>query len=156
MQRRAVRPRVDQLDGRGTAVQLVGDAAPKPLVQVGPVDQHHAALTLGVAQPSLLAGPRSTGDEPQRVNPEGGESLIDQTARHHVLPHGRRRTDPGTPAYQVGLGPLEDGYVVTGPVQQRCCRTAGDRSTDNADSHAYFRPAETRWSLSASAGVLSS
>src|SRR5690349_176438 len=139
MQRRAVRPRVDQLDGRGTAVQPVGDAPPKPLVQMGPVDQHHAARELGVAQPSLLAGPRSTGDEAHGVDPEGGEGLIDQTARHHVLPHGHRRTDPGTPAYQVGLGPLEDGYVVTGPVQERRCRTAGDRSPDNADSHAYRR-----------------
>ncbi len=140
MHHRAVRPRFDQLDGRGTAVQLVRDAPPKPLVQMGPVDQREAQRWPDVAQPSLLAGPGSTGDEPQVVDSEGGEGLIDQAVRHHVLPHGRRRTDPGTPAYQVGLGPLEDGYVVAGPVQERCCRAAGDRSPDNADSHACRPP----------------
>ena len=42
MHRRAVRPRFDQLDDRGTAVPLVRDAPPKPLVQMGPVDQREA------------------------------------------------------------------------------------------------------------------
>jgi len=140
MHRRAVRPHFDQLDDRGTAVQLVRDAPPKPLVQMGPVEQHRAALELGVAQPSRLAGPGSTGDEPQVVDPEGGEGLIDQAARHHVLPHGRRRTDPGTPAHQVGPGPLEDDDVVAGPMQQHRCRASGDRSPDNADSHPCRPP----------------
>ena len=140
MHRRAVRPRFDQLDGRGTAVPLVRDAPPKPLVQMGPVDQREAQRWPDVAQPSLLAGPGSAGDEPQVVDPEGGEGLIDQAVRHHVLPHGRRRTDPGTPAHQVGFGPLEDDYVVAGPMQERCSRAAGDRSPDNADSHACRPP----------------
>ena len=140
MHRRAVRPHFDQLDDRGTAVQLVRDAPPKPLVQMGPVEQHRAALELGVAQPSRLAGPGSTGDEPQVVDPEGGEGLTDQTARHHVLPNGRRRTDPGTPAHQVGPRPLEDDYVMADPMQQRRRRASGDRSPDNADSHACRPP----------------
>ena len=140
LQRRAVRPRVDQLDDRGAAVQLAGDAPTKPLVQMSPVDQPHTGAGTDVAQPSLLAGPGSTSDEPKVVDSEGGESLIDQTVRHHVLPHGRRRTDPGTPAHQAGLGPLEDGDVVSGPMQQRRCHAAGDRSPDNADSHAYRPP----------------
>jgi hypothetical protein len=104
---------------------------------MGPVEQREAHLD--VAQPSLLAGPRSTGDEPEVVRSASGEGRIDQTVRHHVLPHGRRRSDPGTPAHEVGLGPLEDDYVVAGPMQERRCRTSGDRSPDNADPHA-FRP----------------
>ena len=31
---------------------------------------------------------------------------------------------------------FEDGYVVAGPMQERRCRASGDRSPDNADSHA--------------------
>jgi hypothetical protein len=138
MQRRAVRARFDQLDGRGTAVQLVRDAPPKALAQMGPVEPRPAEMD--VAQPSLLPGPGSTGDIPDVVGPDGREGPIDQTARQHVLPHGRRRTDPRTPAHQVGLGPLEDGYVVAGPVQERRCRASGDRSPDNADSHAAPLP----------------
>ena len=135
MQRRAVGHCFDQLDGRGTAVQLVRDAPPKALVEMGPVEGCEGDME--VTQPSLLPGPGSTGDEPEVVGPAGGEGPIDQTARHHVLPHRRRRTDPGTPAHQIGLGPLEDGYVVARPMQQRRCRASGDRSPDNADSHAY-------------------
>ena len=60
--------------------------------------------------------------------------------RHHFLPRGRRHKDPGTPAHQAGLGPLEDGYIVAGPVQERRRRAPGDRSTDNADSHARRPP----------------
>ena len=136
MQRRAVMPRFDQLDGRGTAVQLVRDAPPQALVEMSPVEQHQAALAPDVAQPARLGGPGSTGDEPPVVGPAGGEGLIDQAVRHHVLPHGRRRGDPGTPAHQAGPGPLEDDDVVAGPVQQRRSRASGDRSPDNADSHA--------------------
>src|SRR5258708_16918765 len=61
---------------------------------MGPVEQREAYLD--VAQPSLLAGPRSTGDEPEVVRPASGEGGIDQTVRHHVLPQGRQRSDPGT------------------------------------------------------------
>src|SRR5215510_6873854 len=92
---------------------------------MGPVEQREAHLD--VAQPSLLAGPRSTGDEPEAVRPASGQGRIDQTVRHHVLPPGRRRSDPGTPAHQVGPGPLKDDYVVAGPMQERRCHAPGDR-----------------------------
>jgi hypothetical protein len=143
MHGRAVRPRFDQLDGRGTAVEIVRDAPAKALVKIGPVEQHQAAQAPGVAQPSRLAGPRSTGDVPHVAGSAGGEGPIDQTSRHHVLPHGRRRTDPGTTAHQVGLGPFEDGDVVAGPMQERRYRASGDRSPDDADSHAARPP--TPW-----------
>jgi hypothetical protein len=99
---------------------------------MGPVDQREAHPD--VAQPSLAAGPGSAGDVPDVVGPAGGEGLVDQAVHQHVLPHSRRHTDPGTPAHQVGPGPLEDDYVVAGPVRERCCRASGDRSPDNADS----------------------
>lgn len=54
-------------------------------------------------------------------------------------------SDPGAPAHQAGRGPLEDGYIVAGPVQERRRRAPGDRSPDNADSHA--RRPRTRWSV---------
>ena len=139
----AVRPRFDQLDGRGTAVQIIRDAPPKALVQMGPVERREAHLD--VAQPSLLAGPGSTGDKPDVVDSAGGEGLLDQAVRHHVLPHGRRRSDRGAPAHQVGLGPLEDDYVVADPMQQRRRRASGDRSPDNADSHACRPEPEASW-----------
>lgn len=126
MQRRAVRRRFDPPDGRVAAVQTVRDAPPKALVEMSPVEQRETPL--GVAQPSLLAGPGCTGDEPGELGPTGGERPVDQAVRHHVLPSGRRRNDPGTPAHQVGLGTLEDGHVVAGPMQERRCRTFGDRS----------------------------
>ena len=47
-----------------------------------------------------------------------------------------QRRGGGWPAHQAGLGPLEDGYLVAGPVQGRRRRAPGDRSPDNADSHA--------------------
>ena len=151
MQRRTVRPGFDQLDGRGTVVQLVRDAPPEALVQMGPVEPGQAELD--VAQPSRLAGPGSTGDIPDVVESDGGNGPVNQTARHHVLPHGRQRADPGTPAHQVGLGPLEDDHVVAGPVQERRCRASGDRSPDDADSHAG-PPSTSRGSSSLCAGQL--
>src|SRR6185437_5257616 len=97
MQRRAVRRHFDPLDGRVTTVQIVRDAPPKALVEMSPVEQREAHLD--VAQPSLLAGPGCTGDEPGVAGPAGGKGPVDQTVRHHVLPRGRRRYDPGTPAH---------------------------------------------------------
>ena len=124
MDRRAVRPHFDPLDGRGTAVQIVRDAPPKPPIEMSPVEQPQAELD--VAQPSLLAGPGSTREVPRIVGLAGGQSPVDQTARHHVLPHGHRGTDPGTAAHQVGLGPLEDDYVMASPMQEGRCHTSGD------------------------------
>ena len=138
MQRRAVRRRFDPLDGRAAAVLIVKHAPPKSLVKVSPVEQREAHLE--VAQPPLLACPGCTGDQPGVVGPAGGKGPVDQTVRHHVLPRGRRHKDPGATAHQVGLGPLEDDYIVPGPMQERRCRASGDRSPDNADSHARRPP----------------
>jgi hypothetical protein len=129
-------------DIRVAAVQIVRDTPPKALVKVSPVEQREAHLE--VAQPSRLAGPGCTGDQPGIVGPADGQGPVDQTVRHHVLPCGRHHKDPGTAAHQVGLGPLEDDYVVPGPMQERRCRASGDRSPDNADSHA--RRPRTPWS----------
>jgi len=38
--------------------------------------------------------------------------------------------DPGAPAHQVGLGPLEDDDVVAGPVQECRGHASGDRAPD--------------------------
>src|SRR5260370_35276641 len=97
---------------------------------MGPVEQREAHLD--VAQPSLLAGPRSTGDEPEVVRSASGEGRIDQTVRHHVLPRRRQRSDPGTPAPEVGLGPLEDDYVVAGPIRERRRTRPADPSPEES------------------------
>src|ERR1700691_3746944 len=109
---------------------------------MSPVEQHGAQLD--VAQPSLPAGPGCTGDEPGVAGPAGGNGPVEDASRGHVLPRGGDYEDPGTPAHQAGLGPLQDGYVVAGPMQERRCRASGDRSSDNADSHA--RCPRTPWS----------
>src|SRR6202453_2459521 len=101
---------------------------------MSPVEQHGAHLD--VAQPSLPAGPGGTGDDPGVAGPAGGNGPVEDASRRHVLPRGGDHKDPGTPAHQAGLGPLEDGYIVAGPVQERRRRASGDRSPDNADSHA--------------------
>src|SRR6202044_3574673 len=109
---------------------------------MSPVEQH--GTHLNVAQPSLLAAPGCTGNEPGVADPAGGNGPVEEASRRHVLPRGGDHEDPGTPAHQAGLGPLEDGYIVAGPVQERRCRASGDRSPDNADSHA--RRPRTPWS----------
>ena len=109
---------------------------------MSPVEQH--GTQLDVAQPSLPAGPGCTGDDPGVADPAGGNGLVEEASRRHVLPRGGDHEDPGTPAHQAGLGPLEDGYIVAGPVQERRRRAPGDRSPDNADSHA--RCPRTPWS----------
>src|SRR5690349_23640194 len=126
MQCRAVRRRLDPFDGRTTAVHIVGDAPPKLVVEMSPVEQRKAHLI--IAQPSLLAGPGCPGDQPGAAGPAGGERLVEQTIRRNVLPRGRPRKDPGTAAHEFGLGSLQDGYVVVGPVQKGCGCAAGDRS----------------------------
>src|ERR1700722_7874937 len=101
---------------------------------MSPVEQH--AAYLDVAQPSLPASPGCTGDEPGVAGPAGWNGPVEDASRRHVLPRGGDHEDPGTPAHQAGLGPLEDAYLVAGPVQERRRRAPGDRSADDADSHA--------------------
>ena len=74
--------------------------------------------------------------EPSRGDRQltGWLALLDACRKHGV--RVLSRSDPGTPAHEVGLGPLEDDYVVAGPMQERRCRASGDRSPDNADPHA--------------------
>src|ERR1700722_427411 len=101
---------------------------------MSPVEKH--GVQLDVAQPSLPAGPGRTGDEAGVAGPAGGNGPVEKASRRYLLPRGGDHEDPGTPAHQAGLRPLEDGYIVAGPVQERRCRASGDRSPDNADPHA--------------------